>query len=140
VKKCGRCGGKLRRVHRTFLERLSFMAKYKCRDCQSAESVPRPYRFHFGARCRCHRCGTYRVSKLKVRDKIDPMEGGFLNLLERWAGGKLYHCKFCRIQFRDRRKWVAVSAGAAPVQPVAPVEPVAPPAPAETGGIAAQEG
>ena len=43
------------------------------------------------------------------------MEAGFLNLLEKLAGGNLYHCKFCRIQFWDRRKFVPVSslAGAA---------------------------
>jgi hypothetical protein len=88
------------------------MAKYRCRECQSTEAVPRPFRFHFGKRCRCHHCGTFRITKLKVRDKIDPMERGFLNVLEKWAGGKLYHCKFCRIQFWDRRKFVAVAMGA----------------------------
>jgi uncharacterized protein with PIN domain len=112
VKKCGRCGGKLRRVHRTFFERLNYMAKYRCRQCHSTDSVPRPFRFHLGTRCRCHRCGTFRITKLKVRDKIDPMERGFLNVLEKWSGGKLYHCKFCRIQFWDRRKYVAVTAAA----------------------------
>jgi hypothetical protein len=88
------------------------MAKYRCRQCQSTEAVPRPYSFHFGKRCRCHRCGTFRISKLKTRDRIDPMEPGFLNLLERWAGGQLYHCKFCRIQFWDRRRFVPAPATA----------------------------
>jgi hypothetical protein len=133
VKKCGRCGGKLRRVHRTFIERLGFMAKYRCKECKALEVVPRPYRFHLGGRCRCHKCGSYRVTRLKVRDKIDPMERGFLNVLEKWAGGRLYHCKFCRIQFWDRRKW-------APSGSVAPsAEPVAKRAP-DTQRTAANEG
>ncbi len=106
------------------------MAKYRCRECQSTESLPRPFRFHFGKRCRCHRCGTFRITKLKVRDKIDPMERGFLNILERWAGGKLYHCKFCRIQFWDRRKYVPGPGGAAPTE-VTKVETNGTPAPAE---------
>jgi hypothetical protein len=29
---------------------------------------------------------------------------GVLNMLEKAAGGKLYHCRFCRIQFWDRRR------------------------------------
>jgi hypothetical protein len=124
VKKCGRCGGKLRRTHRTFFERLTYMAKYRCRECQSIETAPRPFHYHFGNRCRCHKCGTYRITKLKVRDKIDPMEKGILNLVEKWLGGKLYHCKFCRIQFWDRRRYVAVPLGApAPPPAKAPAEP-----------------
>jgi hypothetical protein len=103
--KCARCGGQLRRVHRTFVERFSFMAKYRCRVCQSVETAPRSYRNHFGTRCRCPRCGTYRITKLKVRDGIDKMETGLLNLIERWMGGNLYHCRFCRIQFFDRRTY-----------------------------------
>jgi hypothetical protein len=35
------------------------------------------------------------------------MNGGFLNLLERMSGGVIYHCKFCRLQFYDRRKSAA---------------------------------
>ena len=31
------------------------------------------------------------------------MHTGLLHLLERLAGGALYHCCFCRIQFYDRR-------------------------------------
>jgi hypothetical protein len=32
------------------------------------------------------------------------MEGGFLHLIERLAGGRIYHCRFCRVQFHDRRE------------------------------------
>ena len=41
--------------------------------------------------------------KLKVPDKIDPMEHGLMNLVERLFGGTLYHCCYCRVQFFDRR-------------------------------------
>jgi len=121
-KKCVRCGGRLRRVHRTFIERFSYMAKYRCRDCQAIETYPRRYRYHFGPRARCPRCGTFRITKLKERDKIDKMETGFLNLVERWAGGKLFHCRFCRVQFYDRRKFIpAPMASAQPRPAPAPV-------------------
>jgi hypothetical protein len=31
------------------------------------------------------------------------MHGGFLNFLERMASGRLHHCRYCRLQFWDRR-------------------------------------
>jgi DNA-directed RNA polymerase subunit RPC12/RpoP len=93
----------LKRIHRTFAERLAYLAIYECRDCQEINTVPRRFRLHFGAYCRCPQCGTFRVVRLKKRDKIDPMDGGFLHLLERMAGGHIYHCRYCRLQFYDRR-------------------------------------
>ena len=103
MKKCGQCGGKLRRVHRTFLERFRYLAIYECRHCEREVLIPRRYTYHFGDACRCPKCGTFRVVKLKAPDKIDPMHGGFLGLMERLSGGNLYHCCFCRVQFFDRR-------------------------------------
>ncbi len=117
MRTCSQCGGRLKRVHRTFLERFSYMAIYQCRRCSREESIPRRFRHHFGKECRCPRCGTYRVSRLKARDKIDPMQTGFLNFLERLAGGTLHYCCFCRLQFYDRRPMAprsAVQPGAEP--------------------------
>jgi len=87
-----------------------YMAKYACRECQVMDTVPRPHRFHLGNRCRCPRCGTYSITRLKNRDKIDPMAPGLLNFFEKLAGGKLYHCRFCRVQFWDRRAFVPVAS------------------------------
>ena len=36
------------------------------------------------------------------------MRRGFLNFVERLANGRLYHCRFCRVQFYDRRDFVPV--------------------------------
>jgi DNA-directed RNA polymerase subunit RPC12/RpoP len=104
VMKCGQCAGRLRRVHRTFAERFQYMAIYECPKCEREEYVPRRYRYHLGPACRCPLCGTHRVSKRRSPDRIDRFHSGFLNLLERIAGsGQLYHCRWCRIQFYDRR-------------------------------------
>jgi DNA-directed RNA polymerase subunit RPC12/RpoP len=103
MRQCGQCGGKLRRVHRTFWERFNYLAIYECRHCEREVLIPRHYTYHLGNTCRCPKCGTFRVVKLKVPDKIDPMQGGLMNLLERLAGGTLYHCCYCRVQFFDRR-------------------------------------
>lgn len=106
--KCGQCGGKLRRVHRNFWERFSYMAIYECGSCQRQEYAPRRFRFHLGPSCRCPICGSYRVAKLKERDRIDKMHSGLLNLMERMAGhNRLFHCRWCRLQFYDRRPLAA---------------------------------
>lgn len=105
MRKCGYCGGsRLKRVHRTFFERFSYLAIYECRDCENEEFIPRRYTYHFGENARCPKCGTFRVTKLRGLDKIDKMAPGPLNLLEKMAGGNLFHCVFCRLQFYDRRK------------------------------------
>jgi hypothetical protein len=103
MRKCKQCNGKLKRVHRTFLERFSYMAIFGCPTCETEEFVPRRYTYHFGESARCPRCGSFRPTKLRERDKIDKMQWGIMNLAERWAGGRLYHCCFCRLQFYDRR-------------------------------------
>src|SRR5689334_17064019 len=102
--KCSECGGRMKRVHRTFLERFRYAAVYECARCDEEEYVPRHFMYHLGQYARCPRCGTFRLSKLKALDKIDPMIKGLLNLLEKYNGGRLYHCRFCRIQFYDRRE------------------------------------
>jgi DNA-directed RNA polymerase subunit RPC12/RpoP len=110
MQKCSRCGARLRRVHRTFLERFGYLAIYECKQCGMEEFYPRRYRLHFGPAARCPKCGTYRIVRLKAPDKIDSRYHGILNLFERMAGGHLYHCRFCRIQFYDRRKLAADEA------------------------------
>jgi hypothetical protein len=105
VRKCGFCGShRLRRVHRTFFERFRYLAIYECRDCENEEFIPRHYTYHFGENARCPKCGTVRVTKLRIPDKIDPMFPGVLNRAEKMMGGVLHHCCFCRVQFYDRRK------------------------------------
>ena len=118
--KCAQCGGQLRRVHRTFFERFGYMAIYECHKCEREEFVPRRYRYHLGPSCRCPLCGTYRVVRLKEPDKIDRKHGGFLNLVERLLGkGRMFHCRWCRLQFFDRRSLAAeVKGGPQPAMPV----------------------
>jgi DNA-directed RNA polymerase subunit RPC12/RpoP len=101
---CKQCGGHLHRIHRSFVERFSYMAIYECRECKDISSVPRQFRYHLGHLPRCPKCGTLRIVKLRSRDHIDPLHTGILNFLEHLVGGGLHHCKFCRLQFYDRRK------------------------------------
>ena len=113
VVKCDQCGRRLRRVHRTFIERFAYMAVYACRECDREQVYPRRYTYHFGPHCRCPRCGTLRVTRLRVPDKIDGRNTGFLNFLEKRLGGRLYHCRYCRLQFWDRRMLASEDVAAA---------------------------
>jgi hypothetical protein len=79
------------------------MAIYECRDCDAEKPYARRYTYHFGPHCRCPHCGTFRITRLKAPDKIDKVQTGLLNYLERLAGGRLHHCRYCRVQFYDRR-------------------------------------
>jgi len=97
----------MRRVHRTLMERFAYLAIYECKTCHIEYPLPHAYQLHFGKSARCPKCGTYRITRLKVRDKIDPMYSGLLNILELLAHGRLYHCRYCRIQFWDRRRLVS---------------------------------
>lgn len=134
MRKCGYCGSsRLKRVHRTFLERFSYLAIYECRECENEEFVPRRYTFHLGENVRCPRCGTLRVTKLRAPDRIDPMASGLLNYLEKMAGGGLHHCCFCRLQFYDRRT-MAPRTTLTPVQPEAMQAETAPTLAAEPMG------
>ena len=101
--KCSQCGGRLRRVHRTLLERLRYSSIYYCKHCDSEEYVPRIFQYRLGEFARCPECGTHRLTKLKELDKIDRVHWGWFHLIERLSGGTLYHCRYCRIQFHDRR-------------------------------------
>ncbi len=80
------------------------MAKYRCRDCRAMENSPRRYRLHYGNRCRCPRCGTFRVEKLRGIDHIDPMYKNPFSYLQKWFGAALHWCPYCRLQFYDIRK------------------------------------
>ncbi|HKE28377.1 MAG TPA: hypothetical protein VKB88_38775 [Bryobacteraceae bacterium] len=111
MRKCSRCEGRLRRVHRTFWERVGYMAIYQCQACKQEQVVLRRWRYHFGSGPRCPQCGSYRITKLRAPDRIDPMHTGLLNFMERLGHGKLFHCRYCRVQFYDRRNLQQAESG-----------------------------
>jgi hypothetical protein len=54
-------------------------------------------------RCRCPLCGTPRVNQRRRRDRIDATSHRPASILQHLLGGKLYHCRGCRLQFYDLR-------------------------------------
>lgn len=107
---CPACRAKLHRVHRTVGEKFLYMAVYECRLCHTRRPEPRWYALYLGDYPRCPRCGTYRLSKLVSRDRIDRMYKGIFNVVQRVFGAALYHCRYCRIQFYDLRGPIAPEA------------------------------
>jgi DNA-directed RNA polymerase subunit RPC12/RpoP len=102
---CRKCGGELRRIHRTFREKLRYSAVFECAGCQERFGRSRrPQIFLLGPAARCPKCGSYRLAKLQTRDRIDPMYRAILSLAQQlFASSRIYHCRICRIQFWDRR-------------------------------------
>jgi hypothetical protein len=62
--------------------------------------------------------------RLKAPDKIDRKHGGFLNFVERLVGkGRMFHCRWCRLQFFDRRPLATDVRTVQTVQPAAALVP-----------------
>ena len=103
MQNCATCREKLRRVHRTFAERLLYVAIYECRQCKMRKPEPRWYALYLGDYPRCPRCGTFRLRRMVTRDRIDPVYRSFFSFAQGVFGGALYHCRYCRVQFYDMR-------------------------------------
>jgi hypothetical protein len=52
----------------------------------------------------CLQCGDTSVKRLKRRDRVDKVSHLPWSTLQKYFGGKLFHCSRCRIQFYDCRK------------------------------------
>ena len=100
---CRTCGKRMRRIHRKFAERLFYMGIFECVQCQQTTRFARRYTFYLGQHCRCPLCGTYRLRPLAVKDHIDRMLMTPMNAWQKIRGGRLYHCRYCRVQFYDLR-------------------------------------
>ena len=124
MRKCGKCGGTLVRVPRKFHQKFVYHAVLTCKDCGGREERDQWFLFLFGKTSRCPRCGSFRVEKLRGVDHIDPMYKNPLSYLQKYFGGNLHWCPFCRLQFYDIRQRVP-----APKRPPAPAAPKTVPTP-----------
>jgi hypothetical protein len=57
--------------------------------------------FYFARETRCPLCGTEKLKRLARRDGIDRVYWNFFRLVHPILTSRLYHCRFCRIQFYD---------------------------------------
>ena len=101
---CVKCGGPVVRKQRSFLQRLFYRAIYRCEDCRQGLSRPRSLLAVFNGYVECPRCGTHDLSRLAAKDRIDGISRNPFRRILKLFGCPLYHCTFCRWQFRDWRK------------------------------------
>ncbi len=102
MRKCSQCGGRLRRVHRTLFERFSYRPSTSARVA-IARSTSRAVFNTASARMPAARNAAPTACPAERARPDRPDAHRLVNLVERLLGGKLYHCRFCRIQFYDRR-------------------------------------
>ena len=97
---CPQCNGPGRRRPRTFLERFLNRAKLECSRCGITWYWRRVL---FQNHATCPECGTLRLSKRKKYDRIDRISSSLTRKMLSLLGAPIYHCTFCRFQFRDYR-------------------------------------
>ena len=105
---CSTCGKRLRRVHRTALEKLWYSAAYNCPQCVRRDRVPHevvvaPLGFFFSRHTRCPQCGTPNIHRENKPDRIDSVSNHPVSLIQQLSGAPLYHCRACRLQYYDWR-------------------------------------
>jgi predicted RNA-binding Zn-ribbon protein involved in translation (DUF1610 family) len=98
---CPVCAGLGKRRSRTFVQRIFNRAKLRCTSCGA---VWYWRRYLLQEHTLCPECGTSRLSKLRKYDKIDRKNSSFFRRFLAIFGAPIYHCTFCRLQFRDYRQ------------------------------------
>jgi hypothetical protein len=72
-------------------------------ECPYCNTVWHWRRVPFQKYTLCPECGTTRLTKLSKYDRIDRKSGSILRRFLGLFGAPIYHCTFCRLQFRDYR-------------------------------------
>ncbi len=104
MRNCAHCGETLARTHRRFWEKPIFEVVFKCRGCETRIGAKRNFLNYFGGHAKCPRCGAEELHKRSKPDRIDKLVKSPMSVVQSLAGGNLYHCGFCRIQFYDLRE------------------------------------
>lgn len=113
---CLSCGSEISRRHRNFFEKAAVRAVFTCDHCHRRSYIQRAWFAIFHPYAECPRCGTRELSRLKSRDRIDAITRNPLRRMLALVGAPLYHCTFCRFQFRDWRELKAVEKSAPTLQ------------------------
>ena len=100
---CTRCGQHASRKHRNIALKLVSRASFHCAGCGANLNFYRPGIAIFERWCQCPLCHNRDLTKRSKADKVDRMSRNLLRGLLRLVGCPLYHCTFCRYQFRDWR-------------------------------------
>ncbi len=100
---CPSCGKATGRKRRNPIQKIFSRAVFQCHACGATHRVSRSLFRIFSRYVECPRCGTRNLAKRSGRDRIDRMSPNPLRRALLFLGCPLYHCTFCRLQFRDWR-------------------------------------
>ncbi len=100
---CNRCGDELVRVRRSHLSRIFFSAVYRCRGCERDFRVPHLAFKGISMHSCCPRCGSFRLERLRKRDRIESLSHSPVSFLQMLLGAPISWCPLCRLQFYDFR-------------------------------------
>jgi len=101
---CSRCGGPTSRRARGFVRRVFSRAFFRCDSCGAATYVYRSFFSLFQRWSHCPLCHNRRLTILARPDQVDRRTLNPFRRLLGLFGFPLYHCTFCRFQFRDWRR------------------------------------
>lgn len=101
---CDKCGNEISRRPRSLLVRIFSKASFHCERCGTNSNFYRPVFAIFQRWCQCPICHNRHLAVLRKADKIDRMSSNAVRRLLFLLGFPIYHCTFCRYQFRDWRK------------------------------------
>jgi endogenous inhibitor of DNA gyrase (YacG/DUF329 family) len=100
---CSVCGGPIVRKPRNLFRKIIDRAVFKCEHCGKRVSRRRTFFTIFLRYASCPKCGTPDLSRLASKDRVDGVTHNPFRRLMKLFGCPLYHCTFCRFQFRDWR-------------------------------------
>ena len=89
------------RKSRGIFRRMSCSSAFHCDHCGADRYFYRPFFAIFQWHAYCPKCHNFELSRLKGRDRIDPMSFNPFRSLLRLFGFPLYYCTLCRFQFGD---------------------------------------
>jgi hypothetical protein len=98
---CINCGRHASRRRRGFILKLISRASFRCEHCGAKFNFYRPVLTVFERYAQCPLCANRELSVRQSVDQVDRMSGNLLRRL--LIGCPLYHCTYCRYQFRDWR-------------------------------------
>jgi hypothetical protein len=101
---CYKCGHHASRHHRGVLLKIISRASFHCSHCGANSNFYRPAFAIFQRWCQCPLCHNRQLALRGKADKIDRRTPNPLRRLLGLFGFPIYHCTFCRYQFRDWRK------------------------------------
>lgn len=101
---CPYCGSQTRRGARGFFRRFVSSAVLQCTSCGRRIPIRRRWLGIFQRYVECPKCSSPTLSRIFSRDRVDKTSKNPLRRLLGIFGAPLYHCIYCRYQFRDWRK------------------------------------